>query len=77
MTGGPDGQRMAASGARCSRARSSPCSRGSSGVDIVVDVRLFGVNPITGEHGQATQRLDVEPHAIVFSCDHQILVEAP
>src|SRR5205807_3420907 len=46
------------------------------GVDMVADVRLFGTSPLTGEHGEATQRLAVEPEATLFSCDHQVLVEA-
>ncbi len=44
---------------------------------MVADVRLFGTSPLTGEHGEATQRLTVEPEATLFSCDHQVLVEAP
>lgn len=45
------------------------------GTEIVEDVRLFGADPITGQRGQATQRLDLEPHALVFSFEHQLLVE--
>ncbi len=45
------------------------------GVELVEDVRLFGADPITGQRGQATQRLDLEPHALVFSYEHQLLVE--
>jgi hypothetical protein len=30
---------------------------------------------VTGLRGEATQRLAVEPHATVFSFEHQILVE--
>jgi hypothetical protein len=41
----------------------------------VEDVRLFGADPVTGQRGQATQRLDLEPHALVFSYEHQLLVE--
>jgi hypothetical protein len=47
------------------------------GVDMIGDVRLFGADPITGHRGPATQVLDVEPHATVFSFEHQVLVEAP
>jgi hypothetical protein len=46
------------------------------GVEMVSDVRLFGADPITGERGSATQRLDVEPHATVFSFEHHVLVES-
>jgi predicted phage baseplate assembly protein len=45
------------------------------GVDYVEDVRLFGANPITGERGQATNRLDIEPGSLVFSYAHQIRVD--
>lgn len=46
------------------------------GTELVEDVRLFGADPVTGERGKATDRLEVEPHALVFSYEHQVLVEA-
>ena len=46
------------------------------GTELVEDVRLFGADPVTGERGKATDRLDVEPYALVFSYEHQVLVEA-
>ncbi len=49
--------------------------QGLRGTEIVEDVRLFGADPISGQRGQATQRLDLEPHALVFSYEHQLLVE--
>jgi predicted phage baseplate assembly protein len=45
------------------------------GTELVEDVRLFGADPITGQRGQAAQRLDLEPHALVFSYEHQLMVE--
>jgi predicted phage baseplate assembly protein len=45
------------------------------GTEVVEDARLFGADPITGQRGQQTQRLEVEPHALVFSYEHQVLVE--
>jgi predicted phage baseplate assembly protein len=45
------------------------------GTELVEDARLFGADPITGQRGQATQRLDLEPHALVFSYEHQLMVE--
>jgi predicted phage baseplate assembly protein len=45
------------------------------GTELVEDVRLFGADPITGQRGQATQRLDLETNALVFSYEHQLLVE--
>lgn len=44
------------------------------GVEMVEDVRLFGADPVTGERGSPTQRIDVPPNALVFSFDHQVRV---
>jgi predicted phage baseplate assembly protein len=44
------------------------------GVDLVEDVRLFGADPVTGDRGAATARLDLPPAALVFSYDHQVRV---
>ncbi|MBF6606458.1 MAG: putative baseplate assembly protein [Chloroflexi bacterium] len=49
--------------------------QGLAGTEIVEDVKLFGADPTTGQRGQATQRLDLDPHTLVFSYDHQLLVE--
>jgi predicted phage baseplate assembly protein len=45
------------------------------GTELVEDARLFGADPVTGQRGQAVQRLVIEPHALVFSYEHQVLVE--
>jgi hypothetical protein len=45
------------------------------GTEIVEEVRLFGADPVTGERGKSTERLELEPHALVFSYEHQIMVE--
>jgi predicted phage baseplate assembly protein len=47
------------------------------GTELVEDVRIFGSDPITGERGKPTERLEVEPTSLVFSYDHQVVVEAP
>ncbi len=44
------------------------------GVELIEDARLFPADPITGERGDATQRLEVDPHALIFSYDHQVRV---
>jgi hypothetical protein len=31
---------------------------------------------VTGERGKAAERLEVEPHALVFSYQHQVMVQA-
>jgi hypothetical protein len=45
------------------------------GTELVQDLRLFGADPITGQRGAAVQTLALEPHSLVFSYDHQVLVE--
>lgn len=47
------------------------------GVDVVEDVRLFGANPVTGERGEATTRLEVGASSLVFSYAHQVRVVTP
>ena len=44
------------------------------GVDFVEEIRLFGANPVTGERGPATARLELGASAIAFSYEHQIRV---
>ena len=46
------------------------------GLELVEDARLFGADPISGQRGQATPRIDIASNALVFSYDHQVLVEA-
>ncbi|MFK0223819.1 putative baseplate assembly protein [Streptomyces vinaceus] len=45
------------------------------GVDLVEEVRLFGANPVTGERGPQTDRLELDPHSLAFSYEHRIKVE--
>ncbi len=45
------------------------------GVEVVEDVRIFGANPLTGERGAQTSRLEVPAAGLVFSYQHQIRVE--
>ncbi len=49
--------------------------QGIRGTELVEDARLFGADPVTGQRGQQTQRLELEAHALVFSYEHQVLVE--
>jgi predicted phage baseplate assembly protein len=49
--------------------------QGVVGVELVEDVRLFGANPVTGERGKETTKLELEPNSLVFSYAHQIRVE--
>jgi predicted phage baseplate assembly protein len=45
------------------------------GVDMVEDARLFGANPVTGERGKETQKLELDPYSLLFSYEHQVRVE--
>lgn len=45
------------------------------GVELVEDARLFAADPVTGQRGKAVQRIDIGPHALVFSFEHQVMVE--
>ena len=45
------------------------------GVEFVEDVRLFATDPITGQRGEATQRLELAPNSVVFSHEHLIRVD--
>ena len=47
-----------------------------SGLELVEDARLFGADPISGQRGQSVQRIDIAPNALVFSYDHQVLVDS-
>ncbi len=46
------------------------------GVELIEDARLFAADPITAERGQAVQRIEMDPGSLVFSFEHQVLVEA-
>jgi predicted phage baseplate assembly protein len=74
LTGGPDGDgwpfgRDLHSGEIFALLQKLP------GTQLVEDVRIFGADPITGQRGQASQRMELEPNALVFSYEHQVLVE--
>jgi predicted phage baseplate assembly protein len=45
------------------------------GVEFVEDVRLFTANPVTGERGKETSRVELDANSLIFSFDHQIKVE--
>lgn len=47
-----------------------------AGLEMVEDARLFGADPISGQRGQSVPRIDIAPNSLVFSYDHQVLVES-
>ncbi|MFF5218373.1 putative baseplate assembly protein [Micromonospora sp. NPDC000442] len=46
-----------------------------TGVALVEEVLLFPADPITGQRGAATPRVELDRHALVFSYEHQVRVE--
>lgn len=74
ITGGPDGTGWPF-GRPINVGEVFSVLQGLPGTEIVEDARLFGADPVTGQRGQQTQRLELEPHALVFSYEHQVLVE--
>ncbi|MEQ4302948.1 putative baseplate assembly protein [Plantactinospora sp. B6F1] len=45
------------------------------GVALVEEVLLFTADPVSGRRGAATTRIALDPHALVFSYEHQVRVE--
>jgi predicted phage baseplate assembly protein len=45
------------------------------GVEFVEDARLFAADPITGQRGEQTERIEVDRDALVFSFGHQVRAE--
>jgi predicted phage baseplate assembly protein len=45
------------------------------GTEFVEDARILPADPITGDHGDPVQRLELGPHSLVFSYDHQVQVQ--
>ncbi|GAA1879415.1 putative baseplate assembly protein [Streptantibioticus ferralitis] len=47
-----------------------------TGVATVEELRLFPADPITGRRGAPAERVDVAPDALVFSYQHQVVVNS-
>ena len=74
ITGGPDGTGWPF-GRPISVGEVYSVLQALRGTEVVEDARLFGADPVTGQRGQQTQRLELETHALVFSYEHQVMVE--
>ena len=46
------------------------------GTELVDEVLLFGADPVTGKRGEPTQRIDLDPDALVFGFEHRVRVTA-
>jgi predicted phage baseplate assembly protein len=75
IEGGPDGEGWPF-GRPVAAAELHAVLQNLRGTELVDDLRIFGADPVTGQRGQATTRLELEPTALVFSYEHQVLVEA-
>ena len=45
------------------------------GVELVEDVRLFSADPVSGRRGSEAARVELAANSLVFSFEHQILVQ--
>ncbi|MDI2031950.1 putative baseplate assembly protein [Saccharopolyspora sp. TS4A08] len=45
------------------------------GAELVDEVRLFPADPITGQRGSPVERVELAEHALVFSHQHQVMVQ--
>ncbi|HEX5265404.1 MAG TPA: hypothetical protein VFW24_01390, partial [Acidimicrobiales bacterium] len=74
LTGGPDGAGWPF-GQAVHTGEIYAILQGVPGARVVEDVRLFAAHPISGRRGDAVNRVDVPPNALVFSYEHQVRVE--
>ena len=74
LTGGPDGRGWPF-GRAVHAGEVFAALQNVRGVEVVEDVRIFGANPLTGERGAQTTRLELPAAGLVFSYQHQIRVE--
>jgi predicted phage baseplate assembly protein len=47
------------------------------GTELVEEARLYAADPRTGERGKAVQSISIPSNSLVFSYEHQVLVEEP
>jgi predicted phage baseplate assembly protein len=74
ITGGPDGQGWPF-GRPVQAGEVFGLLQRIRGVDMVEDARLFGANPVTGERGKETQKLELDPNSLIFTYEHHVRVE--
>ncbi len=73
LTGGPDGHGWPF-GRPVHSGEAFAVLQRVRGVDLVEDVRLFPADPVTGERDEATDKIALDRHALVFSYEHQLRV---
>jgi predicted phage baseplate assembly protein len=72
--GGPDGEGWPF-GRPVQQGELFAALRDVRGVEMVEDLRLYGADPVTGRRGAEETRLNLDTHSLVFSFEHQVLVE--
>jgi predicted phage baseplate assembly protein len=50
--------------------------QGLEGTEFVEEALLFAADPITGERGEPTERIDLDANSLLFSYEHRVRVEA-
>jgi predicted phage baseplate assembly protein len=45
-----------------------------AGVEFIEEIRLFGADPLTGARTEEVPRIELDPHALIYSYDHQVRV---
>lgn len=73
--GGPDGQGWPF-GRRVHVGEVYAVLQRLSGTELVEEARLFTADPVSGERGEPTERIDVGSNELVFSYEHQVRVES-
>jgi predicted phage baseplate assembly protein len=49
--------------------------QGLPGTEFVEDARVLPADPISGDRGQPVQRVELGPHSLVFSYEHEVQVQ--
>jgi predicted phage baseplate assembly protein len=75
LTGGPDGGGWPF-GRPVQEGEAFAVLQRVPGVDLVETVRLYPADPVTGDRGERTARITLEPHWLAFSYEHQLRVRA-
>lgn len=74
LTGGPDGDGWAF-GRPVNVGEVFAVMQNLRGTELVQEARLFAADPLTGARGPQVERIDIDPHALVYSFEHRLRVE--
>jgi predicted phage baseplate assembly protein len=74
LTGGPDGDGWPF-GRTVLMGEVYSVLQAVKGTELVEEVLLFAADPTTAERSKPVDRIELEPHALVFGYEHRVLVE--